>query len=129
MTPRQQAFVREFTIDHNATQAAIRAGYGVAGARVRGAELVANRNVQEALAVVAARVTARTEITAQMVLERAWAIATSDSRDRAAALNIASKAFPEFKEGVVVNNDNRTLQLPEHTTVEDIRSLRDGLRA
>ena len=46
----------------NATQAAIRAGYSEKGARVRGAELLANRNVGEAMKARAKR----TEVTANV---------------------------------------------------------------
>ena len=38
LTPKQQQFVREYLIDFNATQAAIRAGYSPKTAQVIGAE-------------------------------------------------------------------------------------------
>lgn len=49
MTPKMQAFVREYPKDFNATQAAIRAGYATKGARTRGAELLTNSVIQEEL--------------------------------------------------------------------------------
>ncbi len=47
LTDKQRAFTLEYPIDFNATRAAIRAGYSKKGARVRGSELLANRNIQE----------------------------------------------------------------------------------
>lgn len=45
LTDRQEIFVREYMIDWNATQAAIRAGYSPAGAGKRGWELLQNPQV------------------------------------------------------------------------------------
>ena len=56
LTPRQAAFVGEYLIDLNATQAAVRAGYSPHSATVEGARLLANAKVaaavQEAMAAV-----------------------------------------------------------------------------
>ena len=49
MTPKQAAFVSEYMIDHNATQAAIRAGYSKRTARQQAVELLANADVQQAI--------------------------------------------------------------------------------
>lgn len=49
MTPKQEAFVREYLIDLNATQAAIRAGYAESGARTQGARLLADANIAAAI--------------------------------------------------------------------------------
>lgn len=47
LTAKQQAFINEYFKDHNATQAAIRAGYAGSGANVEGARLLTNANVKE----------------------------------------------------------------------------------
>lgn len=69
MTPKQEAFVREYLIDLNAKQAAIRAGYSESGAEVRGSELLRNRKVaaeiQKGMNIRAEKL----EITADYVLE------------------------------------------------------------
>jgi len=46
MTRRQVRFCEEYTIDSNATQAAIRAGYSEKTARFTGSRLLTNNNVQ-----------------------------------------------------------------------------------
>ena len=49
MTPKQQAFVREYLIDLNATQAAIRAGYSKRNADKIGSELLGKTRVDKAV--------------------------------------------------------------------------------
>jgi phage terminase small subunit len=49
MTPKQAAFIDEYLIDHNGTQAAIRAGYSKRTARQQAVELLANAEVQQAI--------------------------------------------------------------------------------
>lgn len=59
MTPKQEAFIREYLVDKNATQAAIRAGYSIRTAKQAGSENLSKpdikRGVREALATQATR--------------------------------------------------------------------------
>lgn len=50
MTPKQRRFVAEYLIDGNGTAAAIRAGYGRAGARVAAHRALRNDNVAAEIA-------------------------------------------------------------------------------
>lgn len=68
MTLRQQAFIDEYMIDLNATQAAIRAGYAPKTARITAANLLAKSNIQDAIAVRSAERARRTGINADRVL-------------------------------------------------------------
>ena len=49
LTPKQEAFVAEYLIDLNATQAATRAGYSAKTANEQGSRLLANVNVSQAV--------------------------------------------------------------------------------
>lgn len=49
MTPKQAAFIEQYLIDHNGTQAAVRAGYSARTARQQAVELLANAEVQQAI--------------------------------------------------------------------------------
>ncbi len=80
MTPKQEEFVRQFLIDLNATQAAIRAGYSVKTANEQGARLLANVSVQRAISGAMDRRAKRTEITAERVLQEFAKIAFFDPR-------------------------------------------------
>ncbi len=50
LTEKQKQFVREYLIDLNATQAAIRAGYSAKTADQQGSRMLANVKVQQASA-------------------------------------------------------------------------------
>lgn len=78
MTPKQEAFVREYLIDLNATQAAIRAGYSARTANEQGARLVANVSVRSAIEAAKSERAKRTEINADWVLRRLHSDATAD---------------------------------------------------
>lgn len=81
LTPLQEAFVREYLIDLNGTQAAIRAGYSQATARHIASQNLAKLNVQAAIAVAQRERSQRTEITADRVLKEIWSIVIADPRE------------------------------------------------
>ena len=67
MTRKQDRFVKEYLIDLNATQAAIRAGYSPKTANEQG--LLANVSVQEAIAKAMAERSKRTGISQDRVIQ------------------------------------------------------------
>lgn len=71
MTPKQEAFVREYLIDLNGTQAAIRAGYSPATANEQASRMLANVSVAEAVAKAKAERAEKCEIDALWVLREA----------------------------------------------------------
>ena len=81
ITPKQQRFVSEYLIDLNATQAAIRAGYSVKGAHVRGAELLRNRKAADAIQKAMAERGKRTEIEADDVIRELAKIGFANMMD------------------------------------------------
>lgn len=80
LTPKQRAFVREYLIDLNATQAAIRAGYAESGASVEGSRLLANAKIASAVEAAMALRAKRTDVTADRVLQELAKIGFSDIR-------------------------------------------------
>ncbi len=78
VTHRQQAFAREFLVDHNGTQAAIRAGYSKKGAHVEASKNLKNPKVQAELAKLAAPIKERAELSAVALLNRVRAVAFGD---------------------------------------------------
>lgn len=78
LTPKQEAFVREYLVDLNATQAAMRAGYSAKTANEQGARLLANASVKDAVAAAKEARAERLDITADMVLSQWWKLATAD---------------------------------------------------
>lgn len=68
LTPKQLAFVREFAVDRNATQAAIRAGYSSHSAVTKGAQLMAVPAVRNAIAAELQRHAARVDVTVDEIV-------------------------------------------------------------
>lgn len=81
LTHKQAAFVREYLIDLNGTQAAIRAGYSERTANEQAARLLANVSVSKAVADAQAERADRLEITADRVLAELAKIGFADMRD------------------------------------------------
>jgi len=80
MTPKQTAFVAEYLIDLNATQAAIRAGYSERTAGAIGAENLEKPEIAAAIAAAQEDRGERVALTADRVLLEIGRLATSDLR-------------------------------------------------
>jgi len=80
LTKKQAAFVREYLIDLNATQAAIRCGYSKNGAKVQGHRLLTNANVAAAVESGTAVKLEKGEITQERVLHELALLSFSDVR-------------------------------------------------
>lgn len=74
LTDKQERFCKEYMIDLNATQAAIRAGYSARCAHVTGSQLLANPKVSERLTALMAKKDENLIATADEVLKRLTAI-------------------------------------------------------
>lgn len=80
LTDKQWAFVQEYLIDLNATQAAIRAGYSEKTARDIGCENLAKPNIADAISKERARLQGEVGITPERVLAEYAKIGFSDPR-------------------------------------------------
>ena len=69
MTPKQAAFIDEYLIDHNGTQAAIRAGYSARTARQQAVELLATDDIRKAIQAAEDKAKQRNAITFDDLLE------------------------------------------------------------
>jgi phage terminase small subunit len=78
LTPKQERFVAEYLVDLNATQAAIRAGYASKRADAIGHENLRKPEIAEAITKAEEARAARTQITADRVLDELAAMAFSD---------------------------------------------------
>lgn len=77
LTAKQKAFVQQYVIDNNATQAAIRAGYAVASANVEGSRLLAKANISAAVEKIKAERMMRVNVTQEQVLQEMALLANS----------------------------------------------------
>lgn len=80
LTPKQAQFVREYLIDLNATQAAIRCGYSAKTAYSQGQRLLKDVEVSAAVEEAMAKRAERTEITADRVLQELAKLGFADIR-------------------------------------------------
>ena len=71
LTDKQKRFVKEYLVDLNATQAAIRAGYSENTARHIGSENLAKPDIADAIAKANEKKLEKAEINAQWVLDQA----------------------------------------------------------
>lgn len=81
MTAKESAFVREYLIDLNATQAAIRAGYSAKTANVQAVEIMARPRVMAAINAAKLERSTETKIDAAWVLTRLAVEAEADLAD------------------------------------------------
>jgi len=78
LNARESAFVREYLVDLNASQASIRAGYSDKTSRQIGARLLTKVHIQTALGHGMERRAAKTEVTQERVIKELLALATVD---------------------------------------------------
>ncbi len=81
LSPKQDMFCREYLIDLNATQAAIRAGYSAKTANVKGAQLLAIVSIQNRIAELLEKRTKQVSADAAYVLRRLVEIDQMDVAD------------------------------------------------
>lgn len=94
LTPKQAAFVHEYMIDLNATQAAIRAGYKEKTAYQTGAENLRKPQIQQAIQEARDAREKSSMITVEWVLAQIASIAQDEEtqqRDRLKALELLGK--------------------------------------
>lgn len=121
MTPKQQAFVNEYLIDLNATQAAIRAGYSVKTAEVIANQLIKKTLVRAAINKAQCQRADKAELNAEWVLNRLQRIADVcmkedergriDSAGAAKATELIGKHLAMFTEKKEIDIGERTSQL------------------
>ncbi len=81
LTPKQDMFVKEYLVDLNATQAAVRAGYSAKTAEAIGLENLGKPRIKAAIDRAIKKRSERTEIKADDVLQYWHDIATADPNE------------------------------------------------
>ena len=81
LTKKQKAFIQEYLVDLNATQAAIRAGYSKKTAYSIGQENLSKPEIQQALQEAQKRREKRTEVTQDYVIAKLREIVAKDASD------------------------------------------------
>lgn len=123
LNPKQQRFVKEYLIDLNAKQAAIRAGYSEKTAEVQGCRLLRNVQVKAEIERNLAKVVKKLDITHERIMEELALIGFSDLGD-----------FVDFGPGGVVikepsGKNSRCLAEVTETTGKDGGSIKFKLHS
>lgn len=136
LTDKQELFAKEYLVDLNATQAAIRAGYSENTARFIGAENLTKPNIQERIQELMDERSKRVEITADMVLREYAKLGFSNITDY---LKVSVRQRPvliETAEGTTTIMDDvqgvdlfdtDTIDSEKMRAVAEIKQTRDGI--
>lgn len=127
LTPKQACFVREYLIDLNATQAAIRAGYSERGADTAGPRLLENPDVIAAIDAAKADRSEKTEITAERVLKEIATMALYDPGDLVGILRDLNGDEALEGEGIVAI-DGKRYAISGIASAVDILKLPESVR-
>lgn len=125
MTPKQEAFVREYLIDLNATQAAIRAGYSKRTAEKIGSENIRKPEIEAAITNAQKARAERTQVNADWVLRRLHSDATADLSelyDEAGSIRPMKDWPMAFRTGLVAGIDTvQERDGDEYVTVRKVK--------
>lgn len=120
LTPKQKAFIDEYLIDLNATQAAIRAGYSSKTARKIGQENLTKPDIQAEIQKKMKDREERTEITQDKVLKELAAIAFAKGSDFAKVVK-KTALQPVFDDvGDVIDHQEVTYNVVEIEPTDEI---------
>lgn len=132
LTPRQAAFVREYLVDRNGTQAAIRAGFSRASARTQAAQMLRIAKVREAAdALVAASASERIAEHEELCAQLTAMVRSSVSHFLTGAGEVDEARFadPELAAGVEYFRSSTTTDAEGRTTRRVEFRLCDRIRA
>lgn len=81
LTDKQEMFCKEYIVDLNATQAAIRAGYSEKTAKEQGCQNLTKLNIHDRLAVLKAKRSEKVEVQAEDILKHLDILRNSNIKD------------------------------------------------
>ena len=116
LTPKQQAFAREYCLDKNATQAAIRAGYSAKTAASQGERLLRNVEIRAEVERTLAASAEKIELTVASVSAKLVALSEkAETMDGPSALNVARQCLMDAAKlnGLVVDTHETVTRTPQ----------------
>ncbi len=129
MNPKQQRFAEEYVVDHNATQAAIRAGYSERTAKQQGHRLLTNVDVAGAIRAKEARLSRKIEVTvASLTEELEEARVLAMEKGHASAAVQATMGIAKLH-GLLVDRQEIHERSAKDMTIEEIRAERAAVEA
>ena len=123
MTPKQEEFVRQYLIDRNATQAAIRAGYSEKTAHVQGPRLLANVSVAAAIRKATEKHSERVELKADDVIRGLLQEAKAGDPDQPHPARIRAWELLGKHIGMFIERHQHTVKPLHQMTDDELRFL------
>ena len=130
LTPKQEAFVREYLLDLNATQAAIRAGYSPRTARAMGHENLTKPYIQQAVTEAKSGRIKSLEITAERIILEYARVGLADIRSIASvkgnAVNIRDTDLLTDDEAAAISEIGQTshgVRVKMHSKLDALNQL------
>lgn len=120
LTPKQQMFCKEYLIDLNATQAAIRAGYSAKTAEWIGPQLLGKSHVSAEIQAQMDKRAAKIEITAEKVLQEIAKMAFANVKDLYDEHGIL-KPISELPRDVAAAVQSVKVNLTESCAVQEVK--------
>lgn len=119
LTDKQARFVREYLVDLNAKQAAIRAGYSPRSAEVEGSRLLKHAKVSAAIARERCEIGKRTGITPERVVTELAKLGFSDIRKAITWRSNVTETGEEDAEGVPTVRVTNEVTLKNSADIDD----------
>ncbi|WP_375274489.1 terminase small subunit [Methylorubrum thiocyanatum] len=119
LTDKQARFVREYLVDLNAKQAAIRAGYSPRSAEVEGSRLLRHPKVSAAIARERREVSKRTGITPESVVSELAKLGFSDIRKAITWRSNVTETGEEDEDGVPATRVTNEVTLRNSDDIDD----------
>lgn len=126
LTPRQAAFVREYLVDNNGTQAAIRAGYAKSTANEQASRLLTKNNIAAAVEAGRQKLAAQTETEAEWVRRRLKEEASDFSEFASHAARIKALELIGKINGIFGKDNEQKNQIAATLKVAFKRTASDG---
>jgi len=120
LTDKQETFCKEYILDLNATQAAIRAGYSEKTAKEIGSENLTKPNIQERVQKLKAKRSEKLEITSESVLQELYNWAYGDFTEFMELSLSELKVLPKDLRKLITGFD-RTITKHGKSTTERIK--------
>lgn len=120
LTNKQSMFVKEYLIDLNATQAAIRAGYSGKTAEAAASRLLTKVNIQSAIQAQMDKRAAKIEISAERVLQEIAKMAFANVQDLYDEHGIL-KPISELPRDVAATVQSVKVNLTETCAVQEVK--------
>lgn len=132
LTDKQRAFCKEYIVDFNAAQAAIRAGYAPKHAKDQAHKLMQLPHIQEGIRQEVEQRMERTEIKADQVVQQIYKQAFADIRDFISWEDVLMKAGYDPDTDEPVYEHQRIIRFREMdqvdgTLISELRETKDGI--